>query len=106
MEGVTELSGPPESPLSTQVEGALSAIEESVQATPTPLEGREASAEQSVESPEATPLFSMATAKAPPLGSGGDPRYGRGEVANLPTCGPLLILPPALQRWGSPIRQG
>ena len=21
-------------------------------------------------------------------------------------CGPLLILPPALKRWGSPIRQG
>ena len=30
----------------------------------------------------------------------------RGYVATLPTCGPLLILPPALQRWGSPIRQG
>ena len=26
---------------------------------------------------------------APPLCSGGDPRYGRGEVATLPTCGPL-----------------
>ena len=24
----------------------------------------------------------------------------------LPTCGPLLILPPALKQWGSPIRQG
>ena len=24
----------------------------------------------------------------------------------LPTCGPLLILPPALKRWGSPIRHG
>ena len=34
------------------------------------------------------------------------PTYGRGEVANLPTCGPLLILPPALRRWGSPIQQG
>ena len=40
VEGVTELPGPPESPRSTQVEGALSAIEESVQATPTPLEGK------------------------------------------------------------------
>ena len=30
----------------------------------------------------------------------------RGYVATLPTCGPLLILPPALQRLGSPIRQG
>ena len=30
MESVTELPGPPESPPSTQVEGALSAIEESV----------------------------------------------------------------------------
>ena len=37
------------------------AIEENVQATPTPLEGKEASAEQSVESPEATPQPSMAT---------------------------------------------
>ena len=33
----------------------------SVQATPTPLEGKEASAEQSVESPEARPQPSMAT---------------------------------------------
>ena len=61
VEGVTELSGPPESPPSTQVEGALSAKEESVQATPTPLQGKEASAEQSVESPEARPQPSMAT---------------------------------------------
>ena len=45
VEGVTELSGPPESPPSTQVEGALLAKEDSVQATPTPLEGKEASAE-------------------------------------------------------------
>ena len=51
------LSPPP----STQVEGALSAIEESVQASPTPLEGKEASTEQSVESPEAGPQPSMAT---------------------------------------------
>ena len=36
-------------------------MEESVQATPTPLEGKEASAEQSVESPEAKPQPSMAT---------------------------------------------
>ena len=57
-----ELPGPPESPPpSTQVEGALSAIEESVQATPVPLEGKEASAEQSVESPEAKAQPSMAT---------------------------------------------
>ena len=34
VEGATELSGPPESPPSTQVEGALSAKEDSVQATP------------------------------------------------------------------------
>ena len=63
VEGVTELPGPPETPPppSTQVEGALSAIEESVQATPTPFEGKEASAEQSVESPEARPQPSMAT---------------------------------------------
>ena len=64
VEGVTELPGPPEPPPpppNTQVEGALSAIAESVQATPTPLEGKEASAEQSVESPEARPQPSMAT---------------------------------------------
>ena len=45
----------------TQVEGGLSAIEESAQASPTPLEGKEASAEQSVESSEASPQTSMAT---------------------------------------------
>ena len=56
VEGVTKLPCPPESPPSTQVESALSAIEDSVQATPTPLEGKEASAEQSVESPEARTL--------------------------------------------------
>ena len=61
VEGVTELLGPPEPPPSTQVEGALSATEESVQATPTPLKGKEASAEQSVESPEARRPPSMAT---------------------------------------------
>ena len=61
VEGVTELPDPPESPPSTQVQGALSAIEESVQATPTPLEGKQASTEQSVESPEARPQPSMAT---------------------------------------------
>ena len=31
---------------------------------------------------------------------------GRGYVATLPTCGPLLILPPALKRRGPPRRQG
>ena len=38
----------------------------------------------------------------------GDPHRCRagGEVATLPTCGPLLISVPALQRWGSPRRQG
>ena len=36
----------------------------------------------------------------------GTPPGGRGYVATLPTCGPLLILPPALKRWGPPIRQG
>ena len=29
-----------------------------------------------------------------------------GYIATLPTCGPLLILPPALKRWGPPRRQG
>ena len=32
----------------------------------------------------------------------GTPLDCRGYVANLPTCGPLLILPPALKRWGPP----
>ena len=54
------LRSPPPPP-GTQVEGAVSAIEESVQATPTPLEGKEASAEQSVESCEARTQPSMAT---------------------------------------------
>ena len=27
-------------------------------------------------------------------------------MATLPTCGPLLILPPALKRWGPRRRQG
>ena len=35
----------------------------------------------------------------------GDPG-GRGYVATRPTCGPLLILSPALKRWGPPTRQG
>ena len=61
VEGVIKLPCPLESPPNTQVEGALSAIEESVQATPTPLEGKEASAKQSVESPEARTQPSMAT---------------------------------------------
>ena len=42
----------------------------------------------------------------PWLYSGGEPPGGRGYVATLPTCGPLLILPPALKRWGTPRRQG
>ena len=52
---------PPDSPLSTQVEGALSGIEESVQVTLTLLEGKEAPAEQSMEGPEAKVQPSMAT---------------------------------------------
>ena len=27
-------------------------------------------------------------------------------MATLPTCGPPVILPPALKRWGPPRRQG
>ena len=34
------------------------------------------------------------------------PLGGGGYVATLPTCGPLPILPPALKRWGPPMRQG
>ena len=48
LEGVAELPGPPEPPPPplpphTQVEGALSGIEESVHATPTQLKGKGAS---------------------------------------------------------------
>ena len=34
------------------------------------------------------------------------PLDGRGDVAKLPTCGPLLILSPTLERLGPPRRQG
>ena len=34
------------------------------------------------------------------------PPGGKGYVAILPTCGPPLILLPALKRWGPPKRQG
>ena len=34
------------------------------------------------------------------LWSVGEPLDGRGYVAILPTCGPLLILSPALESWG------
>ena len=61
LEGVTELPCPLESPLVTQVEAALSGIEESVQATPTPLKGKDASSEQSVEGVEGKAQPSMAT---------------------------------------------
>ena len=58
VEGVTELPCHLESPPpNTQVKGALSAIEESLQVVPTPLEGTE----QTVESPEARTQLSMAT---------------------------------------------
>ena len=36
----------------------------------------------------------------------GTPRGSKGHVATLPTCGPLLILPPALKRWGPHMRKG
>ena len=64
VEGVTELPCPPEPPPpppNTQVDVALVAIEESVPATPTPLGDKEASGEESVESPEATLQPSLAT---------------------------------------------
>ena len=32
----------------------------------------------------------------------GTPLDGMGYVANLPTCGPLLILSPTLKRWRPP----
>ena len=63
LEGVTKLPCPPSPPPppGTQVEGALSGIEESVVASPTPLEGKEAHAEQSVEGPETKAQPAMAT---------------------------------------------
>ena len=42
----------------------------------------------------------------PSLCSSGDPPGGRGYVATLPTCGPLLIVSPALKRWGPPGGRG
>ena len=35
----------------------------------------------------------------------GTPLCGRGYEANRPTCGPPLIVSPALNRWGPPRRQ-
>ena len=40
------------------------------------------------------------------LCSVGDPLDGRGYVATHPTCGPPLILSPALKCWGPPGWQG
>ena len=34
------------------------------------------------------------------------PPGGKSFVATGPTCGPHLILPPALKQWGPPRRQG
>ena len=36
----------------------------------------------------------------------GPDRFRRGYVATRPTCGPILIVRPALKRWGPPRRQG
>ena len=36
----------------------------------------------------------------------GTPQAAGGYVATLPTCGPPVILPPALKQWGPPKRQG
>ena len=43
---------------------------------------------------------------SPPLPSVGDPLDGRGYVANPPNYGPLLFSSPALKRWGPPRRRG
>ena len=81
LEGVTELPCPHESPPRTQVEGTLLVTEESVQATPTPLQGKKASAEQSVESPEARTQPSM----APPTEEDTRPKVLiRGEWRKVP----------------------
>ena len=42
----------------------------------------------------------------PSRGSDGDPLGGKGYVATLPTCGPSLILAPAQKRRGTRRRQG
>ena len=48
-----------------------------------------------------------ATSDSAPRSEAGDtPPGDRGYVATFSTCGPLLILPPALKRWGSPRPQG
>ena len=43
---------------------------------------------------------------SPALKCWGPPQEGRGDVANLPTCGPLLILSPALKCWEPPQTAG
>ena len=43
---------------------------------------------------------------SPSLRTVGAPKDGRGYVANLPTCGPLLIFSPTLKPWGPPGRKG
>ena len=60
VEGVTELPGRPESPPVPKLKVHFR-LSRTIQATATPLEGNQASAEQSVESPEARPQPSMAT---------------------------------------------
>ena len=43
---------------------------------------------------------------APRFEAAGTPPDGRGYVSTLPTCGPFLILPPALKRRGPPQAAG
>ena len=42
----------------------------------------------------------------PPLRSAGDQPRGTRYVATRPTCGPLVILSPTLNCWGSPKAAG
>ena len=43
---------------------------------------------------------------APRFEAVGTPLGSKGYVATLPTCGPPLILPPALKWWGPPQAAG
>ena len=59
--GVAETHTPPTSPSSTQVQGALSETQDNVQASPTPLEGKDAYSKRSMEASESKGQLAMAT---------------------------------------------
>ena len=54
-----------------------------------------------------THLFASSDSAAHFEAVGSPQRHGLiNYVATLPTCGPLVILPPTLKRWGHPRGQG